>query len=70
MINRYKELLKEVSKEHNEQKTNHSMIEFLSLMVLISSLEYLGAVPALNDDGEHCGGVTGFLLSTAQRLED
>ena len=44
------------------------MIEFLSLMVLINSLEYLEQSPALNDDGEHCGGVTGFLLSTAATI--
>jgi len=33
-------------------------------------IRVFGAVPALNDDGEHCGGITGFLLSTAATIRN
>ena len=65
MINKYKELLKEVSKEHNEVKNESLNDRVLIIDGLNQFIRVFGAVPALNDDGEHCGGVTGFLLSTA-----
>ena len=68
MNNRYKELLKEVSKEHNEVK-NESLDDRVLIIDGLNHLWIFGAVP-LNDDGEHCGGVTGFSCPTAQRLED
>ena len=65
MNNRYKELLKQVSIEHNEVKDESLNDRVLILDGLNQFIRCFGAVPALNDDGEHCGGVTGFLLSTA-----
>ena len=68
MINKYKELLKEVSKEHNEVKNESLNDRVLIIDGLNQFIRVFGAVPALNDDGEHCGGVTGFLLSTAATI--
>lgn len=68
MINRYKELLKEVEKEHSEVKTEELNDRVLIIDGLNQFIRVFGAVPALNDDGEHCGGVTGFLLSTAATI--
>jgi len=68
MINKYKELLKEVSKEHNENKNEELNDRVLIIDGLNQFIRVFGAVPALNDDGEHCGGVTGFLLSTAATI--
>ena len=60
MNNRYKELLKQVSIEHNEVKDESLNDRVLILDGLNQFIRCFGAVPALNDDGEHCGGVTGF----------
>lgn len=68
MHNRYKELLKEVSKEHKETKDESLNDRVLIIDGLNQFIRVFGAVPALNDDGEHCGGVTGFLLSTAATI--
>tara|TARA_B110000285_G_scaffold114731_1_gene130044 strand:- start:2765 stop:3814 length:1050 start_codon:yes stop_codon:yes gene_type:complete len=68
MTNRYTELLKEVSKEHSETKDESLNDRVLILDGLNQFIRCFGAVPALNDDGEHCGGVTGFLLSTAATI--
>jgi len=68
MNNRYAELLKEVSKEHNEVKDESLNDRVLIIDGLNQFIRVFGAVPALNDDGEHCGGVTGFLLSTAATI--
>ena len=68
MINRYKELLKEVNKEHNTTKNESLNDRVLIIDGLNQFIRVFGAVPALNDDGEHCGGVPGFLLSTAATI--
>ena len=68
MNNRYAELLKEVNKEHNEIKNESLNDRVLIIDGLNQFIRVFGAVPALNDDGEHCGGVTGFLLSTAATI--
>jgi len=68
MNSRYAELLKEVSQEHNEVKNDSLNDRVLIIDGLNQFIRVFGAVPALNDDGEHCGGVTGFLLSTAATI--
>jgi len=68
MNNRYAELLKEVSQEHNVKKDESLNDRVLIIDGLNQFIRVFGAVPALNDDGEHCGGVTGFLLSTAATI--
>ena len=68
MNNKYAELLKEVSQEHNVKKDESLNDRVLIIDGLNQFIRVFGAVPALNDDGEHCGGVTGFLLSTAATI--
>ena len=68
MHSRYAELLNEVSQEHNEVKDESLNDNVLIIDGLNQFIRVFGAVPALNDDGEHCGGVTGFLLSTAATI--
>ena len=53
MINRYKELLKEVNKEHNTTKNESLNDRVLIIDGLNQFIRVFGAVPALNDDGEH-----------------
>src|SRR6056300_1331511 len=67
MNNRYAELLKEVSQEH-KVKDEHLNDRVLIIDGLNQFIRVFGAVPALNDDGEHCGGITGFLLSIAATI--
>jgi DNA polymerase-1 len=68
MISKYAELLKEVKKEHLEVKEEHLNDKVLIVDGLNQFIRVFGAVPALNDDGNHCGGITGFLLSTAATI--
>ena len=68
MHSRYAELLKEVSQEHNVKKDEHLNDKVLIIDGLNQFIRVFGAVPALNDDGEHCGGITGFLLSIAATI--
>ena len=68
MHSRYAELLNEVNKEHSEVKDESLNDNVLIIDGLNQFIRVFGAVPALNDDGEHCGGVTGFLLSTAATI--
>lgn len=65
MNSKYAELLEEVNKEYNTTKNESLNDRVLIIDGLNQFIRVFGAVPALNDDGEHCGGVTGFLLSTA-----
>jgi DNA polymerase I len=55
----YKELLNNLSNSYlSNLNDNVMIIDALNLFIRV-----YGAVPTLNDDGEHVGGVTGFLLS-------
>jgi len=68
MTKNYKELL---SKLGNQQTTNQNLNDkVLIIDGLNMFIRVFGAVPALNDDGEHCGGITGFLLSTAATIRN
>ena len=53
---------------HNTTKNESLNDRVLIIDGLNQFIRVFGAVPALNDDGEHCGGVTGFLLSTAATI--
>ena len=68
MNSKYAELLKEVNEEYNTTKNESLNDRVLIIDGLNQFIRVFGAVPALNDDGEHCGGVTGFLLSTAATI--
>lgn len=55
----YKEMLNNLSKSSTGNVNDKVMIvDGLNMFIRV-----FGAVPTLNDDGEHVGGVTGFLLS-------
>jgi len=55
----YKEMLNNLSNTSNGNVNDKVMIvDGLNLFIRV-----FGAVPTLNDDGEHVGGITGFLLS-------
>jgi len=56
MNSKYAELLKEVSNEHKEVKDESLNDRVLIIDGLNQFIRVFGAVPALNDDGEHCGG--------------
>jgi 5'-3' exonuclease len=59
MLNNYKEMLNNLSNNYLANLNDDVMIiDALNLFIRV-----YGAVPTLNDDGEHVGGVTGFLLS-------
>lgn len=65
MNNRYRELLQQVSDERKEVSKENLNDKVLIVDGLNQFIRVFGAVPALNDDGEHVGGITGFMLSTA-----
>jgi len=70
MIKNYKEMLSKLGQE-NQQVTNQTLNDrVLIIDGLNMYIRVFGAVPALNDDGEHCGGITGFLLSTAATIRN
>ena len=65
MKSRYRELLDEVEREHREGKSPSKDSHLLIIDGLNTFIRVFSAVPALNDDGDHIGGVTGFLRSVA-----
>lgn len=65
MNSRYRELLNEVEREHREGRTLSKDSHLLIIDGLNTFIRVFSAVPALNDDGDHIGGVTGFLRSVA-----
>ena len=65
MNKRFRELFHEVEQEHIDGSDNHKNSHVLVIDGLNTFIRVFSAVPALNDDGEHIGGVTGFLRSVA-----
>lgn len=65
MKQRYREILKQVEREHREGGGTHKNSHVLVIDGLNTFIRVFSAVPALNDDGDHIGGVTGFLRSVA-----
>ena len=68
-MNRYKELFNQVISEHEKgvevTDVNSNILIFDGLNTFI---RVFSAIPALNDDGDHIGGVTGFLRSIAAAI--
>ena len=65
---RFFDILKEVEREH-EQGTGSSKDSHLMIIDGLNTfIRVFSAVPALNDDGDHIGGVTGFLRSIAANI--
>ena len=68
MKGRFFDILKEVEREH-EQGTGSSKDSHLMIIDGLNTfIRVFSAVPALNDDGDHIGGVTGFLRSIAANI--
>jgi DNA polymerase-1 len=67
MKTNYKEMLKTLSKNTEAKDANDRVMIVDGLNMFI---RVFGAVPTLNDDGEHVGGVTGFLLSLGARVRE
>ncbi len=68
-MNRYQQLFKELQKEKEQgpsQVNDHIMI-FDGLNAFIRAF---GATPSTNEDGEHIGGITGFLFSIGKAIRD
>jgi DNA polymerase-1 len=62
---KYLELFKQVTSEHEQAQSETAESRILVIDGLNTFIRVFSAVPALNDDGEHIGGVTGFLRSVA-----
>jgi len=68
-MNKYQELFKQLQKEKgsiNQRPDDHLMI-FDGLNTFIRSFS---ATPSTNEDGEHIGGITGFLYSIGKCVRD
>jgi DNA polymerase-1 len=69
IMNKYQKLFKELQQERNSSPSDvndHIMI-FDGLNTFIRSF---GATPAYNEDGDHIGGITGFLYSVGKTVRD
>ena len=67
-LKKYHKLFHEVVKEHQEGGPSDINSRILILDGLNTFIRVFSAVPALNDDGDHIGGVTGFLRSIAANI--
>ena len=65
MKSRYLDILREVEQEHQQGQGSSKNSHLLVIDGLNTFIRVFSAVPALNDDGDHIGGVTGFLRSVA-----
>jgi len=69
MKNKYQELFKQLQQERNSSPldVNDHLMVFDGLNTFIRSF---GATPAYNEDGDHIGGITGFLYSVGKTVRD
>lgn len=69
MKNKYQELFKQLQQEKNSgpSDVNDHLMVFDGLNTFIRSF---GATPAYNEDGDHIGGITGFLYSIGKTIRD
>ena len=62
---RYRAILREIEREKEQGTGSTKDSHLLVIDGLNTFIRVFSAVPALNDDGQHIGGVTGFLRSVA-----
>ena len=69
MKNKYQQLFKELQQERSSSPSsvNDHLMVFDGLNTFIRSF---GATPAYNEDGDHIGGITGFLYSVGKTIRD
>ena len=65
MNKRFQEIFKQLEEERSTERSTDINSNVLIIDGLNTFIRVFSAVPALNDDGEHIGGVTGFLRSVA-----
>ena len=62
---RYQDILREIEREKEQGTGSSKDSHLLVIDGLNTFIRVFSAVPALDDDGQHIGGVTGFLRSVA-----
>lgn len=69
MKNKYQELFKQLQqeKQNSPSSVNDHLMVFDGLNAFIRAF---GATPAYNEDGDHIGGITGFLYSIGKTIRD
>ena len=68
MKGRFFDILQEVERDHKAGAGSTKDSHLLVIDGLNTFIRVFSAVPALNDDGHHIGGVTGFLRSIAANI--
>jgi 5'-3' exonuclease len=63
MLRKYKDLLKEVESEHENLDKLHRDSKVLIVDGMNLFIRCFSAIPTLNEDGQHIGGLSGFLKS-------
>lgn len=63
MMRKYKELLAEVEREHKESENLHRDSRVILIDGLNLFIRNFASNPTLNEDGDHIGGLVGFLKS-------
>ena len=68
-MNKYQQLFKQLQqeKENSPSNVNDHIMVFDGLNTFIRAF---GATPSTNEDGEHIGGITGFLYSVGKAVRD
>ena len=68
-MNKYQKLFQELSKEKENAPSdvNDNILIFDGLNTFIRAF---GATPSTNEDGDHIGGMTGFLFSIGKAVRD
>ena len=68
-MNKYQELFKKLreEKENGPSDVNDHIMVFDGLNTFIRAF---GATPSVNEDGDHIGGITGFLFSIGKAIRD
>lgn len=65
IIRKYKELFNEINEEHKNLESLHRDSRVLIIDGMNLFIRTFSAIPTLNEDGQHIGGLSGFLLSLA-----
>ena len=62
-MSKYTELLKQVKNEHEQYESGSLNARVLIVDALNAYIRCFAAVPTMNEEGEHVGGISGFLKS-------
>jgi 5'-3' exonuclease len=64
---RYQDILREIARDKEQGIGSSKDSHLLVIDGLNTFIRVFSAVPALNDDGQHIGGVTGFFKICCRR---